>query len=223
MTFSGFPQEGLDLLATLDQKDKDWFEANREVYKTSVAEPAKEFVAAMGSSLAASVSPNIVAVPKTNGSIAPINNDLRFSPDASPYKDHLLFRFWEGSNKKTAAMLMIRLSPSDGVGFATGIVFDDLNRWRELIDSDAADELDSAIATLVKTTGAQVVGQALKKVPKPYAPDHQWADLMRHKALQIRWVASEQAPLTSARLVDYCTQELEKCSGVHHWLVDHMV
>ena len=30
---------------------------------------------------------------------APINNDLRFSPDKSPYKDHLLLRFWEGADK----------------------------------------------------------------------------------------------------------------------------
>ena len=56
-------------------------------------------------------SPDIEAQPKNNGSTAPINNDLGFSPDASPYKDHIMLRFWEGTPKKTAPMLMVRISP----------------------------------------------------------------------------------------------------------------
>ena len=69
------------------------------------------------------ISPRIVAIPRTNGSIGPINNDVRFAKNRSAYKDHLLFRFWElassGSDKKTAATLFVRLG-SDSVGFATG-------------------------------------------------------------------------------------------------------
>jgi hypothetical protein len=87
--FTGFPAEGLQFLRTLGTKDKVWFDANRAVYDDAVVAPTKAFVVALGDRLAEDLSPDIVARPKTNGSIAPINNDLRFNPDRSPYKDHL--------------------------------------------------------------------------------------------------------------------------------------
>jgi uncharacterized protein (TIGR02453 family) len=223
MAFEGFSKEGANSLANLGNKDKAWFDANRTLYKAEVAEPAKEFVEAMGRYLNDNMSPDIVAIPKTNGSIAPINNDLRFNPDASPYKDHLMFRFWEGPNKKTAAMLMLRVHPVDGVGVATGIGFSDLTRWRELVDSDAGEDLEKAIKTLVKKTGAEVVGEGLKKVPKPYDQDHPRGDLLRHKGLQIRWIPKSKTPINSAKLVDWCGKELAKTSEVHNWLVDYLV
>ena len=61
---------------------------------------AKAFVVTMGDYLRANIFDATEAQPKTNGSIAPIKNDLRSSPDASPYKDHLMFRFWEGPVKQ---------------------------------------------------------------------------------------------------------------------------
>ncbi len=84
--FTGFPRAGLESLTTLGEKDKTWFDKHRGTYDADVVTPAKAFVAAMGEALAARISPAIAAQPKTNGSIAPINNDLRFNPDASPYK-----------------------------------------------------------------------------------------------------------------------------------------
>lgn len=223
MNFEGFSEEGSAFLAALGTKDKAWFDTNRKVYTAEIAGPAKLFVEAMGQYLQENMSPDIVALPKTNGSIAPINNDLRFSPDASPYKDHLMFRFWEGPNKKTAAMLMLRVHPTDGVGIATGIGFGDLNRWRELVDSGAGADLDSAIKALVAKTGADLVGEGLKKVPKPYAGDHPRGHLLRHKGLQIRWIPKRKAPINSAKLVDWCGEELAKTQEVHSWLVDHLV
>ena len=87
-------------------------------------EPAKAFVTALGEELSKTISKDLVAEPRTNGSIAPINNDLRFAPANSPkarapYKDHLLFRFWEGADKKIAPTLFVRLS-AESVGFASG-------------------------------------------------------------------------------------------------------
>lgn len=223
MAFDGFSDEAVKFLQTLGTKDKAWFDANRQVYKSEVAEPAKEFVVAMGDYLHAHMSPGIVAQPKTNGSIAPINNDLRFNPNSSPYKDHLMFRFWEGPNKKTAAMLMLRVDPANGVGIATGMGFADLNQWRELVDSEGGAQLDKAINALVKKTGADVVGQDLKKVPKPYSEDHPRADLLRHKGLQIRWIPKSKPPIGSAKLVDWCGKELAKTAEVHNWMVSHLL
>lgn len=221
--FDGFPAEGLAFLDGLTTKDKAWFDAHRTEYAAAVVEPAKSFVSDLGEALRERISPALEAIPKTNGSIAPINNDLRFSPDASPYKDHLMFRFWEGPAKKTAPTLFVRLHPSDGVGFATGVALPDLERWRTLIDSEPAGaELAHAVESLAEATSAEVVGAALKRVPKPYEPDHPRADLLRHKGLQIRWIEETPDLVSSPAFVGWCTERLTRAGGVHRLLVSHL-
>ena len=221
--FTGFPKTGLDFLVTLSKKDKTWFDAHRGTYETDVVGPAKAFVSAMGEALADRISPAIEAQPKTNGSIAPINNDLRFNPKAAPYKNHLMFRFWEGLNKKIAPTLMIRLSPKDGIGFASGVVLADLGRWRERIDDERAGAAFAAdLKNLVRATRADLVGEALKKVPKPYAEDHPRGDLLRHKGFQVRWSEDVPRAIGSVKFVGWCADRLVKASAVHRWLVANL-
>ena len=222
--FDGFPQAGLDFLLELGQNDKAWFDANRKVYDAEVVKPAKAFVSALGAQLQADISEAIEAQPKTNGSIAPINNDLRFNPDASPYKDHLMFRFWEGPVKKTSAMLMVRVHPTDGVGFASGMNFGDVDQWRSKVADDASgSSLDASIKAIVKATKADVVGEGLKKVPKPFDADHPRGDLLRHKGLQVRFIDKTPKSITSASFVPWCAKRLDRLAPVHEWLVEHMV
>ncbi len=225
--FAGFPKEGLTFLTELgdedNPKDKAWFTDHRSTYDQFVVAPAKAFVEAMGESLGAAISPHIVALPKTNGSIAPINNDLRFSPGATPYKDHLMFRFWEGENKKTAPTLMLRLSPTDGVGFATSIALPDLDLWRSAVAADSTGgRLVDAIETLQQATKADLVGEALKNAPKPYDNDHPRAALLRHKGFQVRWIKKTPASITKPSFVAWCTKELGRTTAVHQWLLKNL-
>lgn len=220
MTFDGFPQTGLDFLTTLGTKDKAWFDANRSTYDSDLVPHAKAFVVELGELLADRISGGIEGQPKTNGSIAPINNDLRFNPDASPYKDHLLIKFWEGPNKKTAPLLYVRMSPSDGIGFASGINISNVDQWRSAIDEHGA-PLAAALDELMTDAKAEVAGQGLKKVPKPYAEDHPRGDLLRHKGFQVRWVKKTPKSITTPKFADWCATELERASSVHHWLVKH--
>ena len=220
--FDGFPQAGLDFLRELGSRDKAWFDSNRKMYQTQVVGPTKAFVTALGGRLADGIAPAVVAQPKTNGSIAPINNDLRFSPDKSPYKDHLLLRFWEGDDKKTAPTLHLRLS-ADDAGFATGALLPDLDRWRELIDNESTGApLAAALADLGEGRVLDIAGEEYKRVPKPYPADHPRAGLLKHKMIQARW--SEPLPdvVHSAGFVDYCVEHLEACSDVHRWLVENL-
>lgn len=222
MTFEGFSSEGLRLLSDLSENDKTWFDTHRKDYDRELASPAKAFVSDLGAVLQETISPQIQAIPKTNGSIAPINNDLRFTPDASPYKDHLMFRFWEGEAKKTAPTLMVHTSPKR-VGFATGMMFADLDRWRAVIDDEASGaEGAAAIEKLASDTGADVVGEGYKRVPKPYPPDHERADLLRHKGLQVRWIVPAPNEIHSSDFIDWCASELARAGEVHRWLVRTM-
>ena len=221
MTFSGFSEEGLSFLSELGTQDKAFLDANRGLYEAEVAAPAKAFVTAMGEALAEAISPAIVAVPKVNGSISPINNDLRFSQEASPYKDHLLFRFWEGSDRKTAPTLFVRLH-QDSVGFASGAPIASLELWRRLVDDAATGTaLSDAIAALGRGRRLDVAGQGLKRVPKPYAEDHVRAELLKHKWLQVRWAEPAPASIHRASFVGWCTTRLEHAGTVHRWLVEH--
>ena len=219
--FAGFSKQGLQFLGTLGTKDKAWFDANRATYETEVVPAAKAFVEAMGESLADAISPEIVAQPKTNGSIAPINNDIRFNPGASPYKDHLMFKFWEGPNKKLAPTLWIRMHPKDGIGFASGVVIADVDSWREAIDQ-RGEAFAADVAEVAKKNNGDLAGEALKKVPKPYPDDHPRADLLRHKGFQIRFVEPVPKSIDSARFVDWCTTRLVRFAPVHRWLVDEL-
>ncbi len=176
MTFTGFPQSDLAFLTTLGSKDCDWFQANKKQHDAEVAQPAKDFVDAMTDRLQEAGSPLLVGQPKTNGSISPINNDLRFNPDASPYKDHLLMKWWQGDNKKMAPTLHIRLSQST-VGFASGMVIADVDAWWTAVGEDSGAPLQKAIDKLAKAYDLDVAGQALKKVPKPWPDDHPRGDL----------------------------------------------
>lgn len=217
--FEGYPAEGLDFLRALGTSDKDWFDANRATYQASVVAPTKAFVTTIGKRLATDIAPDIVAQPKSNGSMAPINNDLRFSPDKPPYKDHLLLRFWEGDEKKTAPTLFIRIS-ADDVGFATGTALPDLALWRELIDDDATgDALCDALTALGRGRDLDVAGAGYKRVPKPYTEDHPRAGLLRHKMIQARWAEPTPPDVHSAMFVDFCMERLTACAPVHRWFV----
>lgn len=169
--FKGFSTEGLAFLTQLGEHDKAWMDEHRSTYVNEIAEPAKAFVDALGPVLQDSISADLQFAPRVNGSIAPINNDIRFSPEANPYKDHLLIKFWEGPDKKVAPLLYLRLS-EHSVGFASGAMFSDIEKWRNLVDSDkTGSELSRTIKNLQKRIKTlDVAGQSLKRVPKPFDP-----------------------------------------------------
>lgn len=210
-----FTAEGRDFLGRMSSMTPSQFKEQRSAYQALIADPAKTFVTALVPRLQESISSGIEGEPKTNGSIAPINNDRRFAPDKPPYKDHLLFRFWEGPNKKTAPTLFVRVA-ADSVGFASGMMFADVATWRETIDADG-DGLASAIATPSAGRSTEVVGEVLKRTPAPYTDDHPHAALLRHKMFQIRWLATD-IDITADAFVEQAAAELSGAAAVHRWL-----
>ncbi|MEX1280532.1 MAG: DUF2461 family protein [Acidimicrobiia bacterium] len=211
-----YTPDAMALLDALPTYDKERFAAEKADYQRLIAEPTKAIVDALGPRLAESISPGLTWEAKTNGSIAPVNNDLRFNPDASPYRDTILLRFWEGDDKRHAPTLFVRITPTD-LGFASGCAPASVDRWRAVVDSDEGAAIARAIETLVTATGAEVVGEGYKRVPKPHPVDHPRADLLRHKWLQVRWPTDD--PPTIADLADRCADELQRAGDLHRRLV----
>jgi len=116
---------------------------------------------------------------------------------------------------------MVRLS-ADTVGFATGVMLSDLDRWRQLIDDESTGSaLADALAELAKGRDVDLAGEGYKRVPKPYAEDHPRADLLRHKGIQARWPEPTPANVTDAEFVDFCVERLEACAEIHRWFVTY--
>lgn len=216
-TFSGYTPEALDFLGRLPSRTPDWFKAHRKEYDALLVQPTKALVVDLGAALAKHL-PDIIAQPKTNGSIGPINNDLRFSPNKPPYKDHLLLRFWEGATKKTAPTLYVRLTSSQ-VGFATGVLPADVSAWRAVIDGPLGEKLDRAINELAAENDADVVGEGLKRVPAPYPADHPRARLLRFKMLQVRWPEELPDAVHGPEFVEWCLVRLERCFELHRLMM----
>lgn len=222
MTFSGFSQAALDLLQDLPGRDKAWFTANRAAYDRELANPSRALVEAVTTALQRGQFPEIVGLPKVNGSIAPIHRDIRFSPDKTLYKDHLFFKWWEGPVKQTAPTLYLHLD-SETVGFATGMVLPSLDEWRSRIDhGPSGTALAEALAALIARTDAEVVGADYQRVPKPYPADHPRADLLRHKWFQVRWMLPIPDHIDSPAFAPWCAEQLSLGGDVHRWLVANL-
>jgi uncharacterized protein (TIGR02453 family) len=133
--FGGFPPETTRFLRELrGNNNKDWFDAHRSDYEVFWVAPAKAFVVAAGQQLI-ELAPGIRAEPRVLGSIFRINRDTRFARDASPYKDHIDFWFWEGERRRAVSGFFARLTPEVlGIGAGChGLDPERLTRFRQAV------------------------------------------------------------------------------------------
>jgi len=222
--FTGFPREGLGFLEGLARENtKAYFDAHRATYESALLEPAKAFVVALGEELHARVSPAIRAEPRVNGSILRINRDTRFSADKVPYKEHLDFWLWEGEGpSRERPGYFVRLRPGTvtvGVGmhrFERPV----LDAYREAVGAERTGrELEAAIARATELPGVTVGGgEAYKRVPQGYGPDHPRADLLRHNALYVSGEWDLPAEASEARFAPWVAERLEQMAPVERWL-----
>ena len=73
--------------------NRDWFQAHKEEWETSVRQPVLRFITDFAAPLY-EITPHLVADPRpSRGSMFRIYRDTRFSPDKRPYKTHVAMRF----------------------------------------------------------------------------------------------------------------------------------
>ncbi len=161
---------------------KAFFEAHKSVYTDQIKKPAELFGDLFAEDLARLTG-------KPHGpKLFRIYRDVRFSKDKTPYNAHLHMLWRQAAQTPTPAWFF-GASP-DYTTFLTGIPAlkgEDLTRFRALIDRDG-DALTDAIDAARDTLGAEIStwgAEPLKRVPKPYDPDHPHADLLRRKGLTI--------------------------------------
>jgi uncharacterized protein (TIGR02453 family) len=118
--FSGFQADNFRFMTELQQNNnKQWFDGNRERW-----EALRETLRALCVELTpfiGDLDPELETEPKTGRCLAPINRDIRFSKDKSPYKPYVDIIFFPRDNRRTCA-------PGFAVGVGDGNSY--IGTWR---------------------------------------------------------------------------------------------
>lgn len=220
--FSGFPKKTITFLRDLAaHNDRDWFAAHKAEYETSVLEPARAFVLAMGERLRR-LTPGLRFDPRANGSLFRIHRDTRFSADKSPYKTNLGILFWEGGGPRLdCSSYYFHLEPPTLMLGGGVYVFSRslLERYRRAVaDPEYGPALAAIVRKLIARPGYTLGGEHYKRVPAGYDAGPETARLLRHAGLYAGVEAPIPAELHSPALIDYCWERFKPMEPLHRWL-----
>ena len=219
--FAGFTKETVAFFRKLKRNNnRDWFEANREIYDKHVMAPAKAFVAAMGSPLK-KISPNIVAAPKVNKSIFRLNRDTRFSKDKTPYKPNLGLYFWEGPlSRMESPGFYVHLEPPSFMIAGGYYQFPEwlLGPYRQaVVHPKFGKELAAILKKIAGMKGFEIGGQHYKRVPAGLDASHPNAGLLLHNGIYAGFETGVPEEFFSPKLVKYCLAKIEPLVPLHRW------
>jgi uncharacterized protein (TIGR02453 family) len=146
-----------------------------------------------------------------------INRDVRFSKDKSPYKTNLAATIAPGGRKATRLGYHLSLAPQ-GRSLAAGGLYmptaEQLSRFRQAIDKDAAGFKKIVRAkTFVEAFGA-VEGEKLKTAPQGYDRAHPEIELLRLKQVIVVHHFSDQEVLAH----DFPGQVVAACRAMKPFL-----
>ena len=160
--------------------DRDWFQANRARYEAEARDPVLRLVAEFSGPLAA-ISRHVEADPRpAGGSLFRIYRDTRFSRDKSPYKTHLGVNF----RHRSAAAGGVH-GPGFYLHLEPGGCFGGGGLWHP--EPDALFKVRQAIVARsaawrkLRASGLEIEGDALKRVPQGFDPDHPCAEDLKFK------------------------------------------
>ena len=179
-----FDRELFNFLKELKQNNtREWFQANKERYKSVVQEPLLRFISDIADPLHA-ISPEFVADPRpSGGSMFRIYRDVRFSKDKSPYKTHAAAQFRHRAGRDAHA-------PGFYLHLEPGNVFVGAGSWHP--GGEALQDIRTAIAENPKRWQSilsnadfskhhALVGESLKRPPRGFDAGHPMIEDLRRK------------------------------------------
>jgi uncharacterized protein (TIGR02453 family) len=225
--FHGFTKATFKFFKDLEiSNTKKWFEENRKIYEKNVLEPAQEFVMETGERLK-SISPKIVAIPKTDKSIFRIYRDMRFSKDKTPYKTHLGIFFWEGPKKKLGNPGYYLQLDKSSILIAGGLYSlpnDIVKTYRDAIsDSKKGTEIARILKKITKNPSYQLGGMRYKRVPRGYDSENPNVDLLLHNGLYIYYEGPIPKEVYSSDFLDYSFGIFKDMLPLHNWIRDNII
>jgi uncharacterized protein (TIGR02453 family) len=165
-----------------ENNTREWFEPRKAQYTDTIRKPAALLADLVAEDLGRLTGHSHAA------KLFRIHRDVRFSKDKSPYNPHL-HMMWSQTGPDPRPVWFFGVAPdyiTVGMG-STGLSGARLADYRALVDAKGP-ALEKAIAAARDEVGATLSDWGpppLKRVPKPYAPDHPHGDLLRRKGLTL--------------------------------------
>lgn len=202
--------------------DRAWFAARKEAYERDVRAPMIALVERMASDLR-DFAPDLVASPRR--SLYRIHRDTRFSSDKRPFKTQVGAIFpHRDLPRHSGAGLYLEIGPSR-VMIAGGIYMPQAPELHALREHLAANHV--RFRALVESPGFRravgpVTGDALKRVPRGFPPDHPAAEYLKLKQV----LFGQEYPAGLAISPGFYRQAVtlfERMSPVVHFLNEPLV
>ena len=219
-TFTGMPDEGLAFLEDLEERNtKDFFDANKAVFRDQVQAPFAALVEAAAARLRRSV-PGI-GQPK----VFRIYRDLRFSKDKTPYKTSMSASVpsrppAEDGRPGVDTGFYVNVGPA-GLYVASGLYHPgrpELERVRAAIaDPDTGPELE-AILRRAAAKGLEPYLDPLQRAPRSYPADHPRAGLLKARSLVLNRQHGRAPWLQTAELLDHLVADWKAMIPFNRWL-----
>jgi len=194
-----------------ENNNREWFQDNKDRYRTSVQEPLLAFIGDFAPHLR-KISPHFIADPRpSGGSMFRIYRDVRFSKDKSPYKTHAAAQFRHREARDVHA-------PGFYLHLEPGSVFVGIGLWhpegatltavRDAIVS-RPEAWQKAITDRRFTRHFTLVGESLKRPPRGVDPDHLQIEHLKRKD----FVASEKLTMKAALAPDFMATFTACCAA----------
>ena len=202
-SFRGWPEEFQRFFIGLElDNSKRYFEANRQVYEDAVKGP----MVALMESLEPEFGP---------GKVFRANRDIRFSKDKSPYKTNIAGTAGMGGHGGYLSL------DARGLTVAAGryeLTPEQLSKYRKKVAADSTGVALAGIVAKLEKAGYGIGGEALKRVPAGWPPDHPRARLLRHKILYIYKNFGLQPWLGSSAARKHIVRVFSDAEPLNDWL-----
>lgn len=182
--FGGFPEEGVKFFRSLERNNRrEWFQPRKHIYEEQLKAPMIGLVGAVNAAMMR-FAPEHVREPQE--AIYRIYRDTRFSPDKTPYKDHIAATFARrGLGRHDGAGYYCAVSHKE-VAIAGGVYMptpETLAAMRRHIAARHRDFRRILAARPLRNLFGEIQGEQLARVPKGYCSSDPAADLLRFKQL----------------------------------------
>ncbi len=164
--------------------ERAWFQEQKARYETDARNPMLAFIAEFSGPLA-KLGRHFSADPRpVGGSMFRLHRDTRFSKDKTPYKTHIAAHFpYRGAEAGGVHGPGFYLHLEPGASFAGGGLWhpgpEGLFKVRQTIAAQPR------AWKAIRDSGLEIQGDALKRVPQGFPPDHPWAEDLKRKDFYI--------------------------------------
>lgn len=188
MEFDGFKGALSFLKEIRKNNNKEWFEANRDIYEKTILNPSKAFVAEMGEHLMA-LEPTVEAEPKINKSLFKMYRDVRrMGENKEPIKSKIGIIFpqggWSGCRLQKSSFYL-HFSP-DELFVAVGVRWFNkpmLDAYRDYIKDDKRRASLARVLKKLGEMGYNTIEKGYKKYPKGFSAEMMDVDLSLQKGM----------------------------------------